>query len=91
MMLAIYSAGWEVEAPLFFALPPLPRVMLICKSRLWLPREGEILIIYLCWQRQIAEAITVLSRVYSTVYLLTKILEVMYCIRAMFIFECAMD
>jgi hypothetical protein len=25
-MLAIYSAGWEVDAPLFFALPPLPRV-----------------------------------------------------------------
>jgi hypothetical protein len=59
MMLAIYSAGWEVDAPLFFALPPQPRVC----ADLWgmqisfVAAKGEDLD-YLCWQRQIAEAIT---------------------------------
>jgi hypothetical protein len=61
-MLAIYSVGWEVDAPLFFALPPLPRVYGDLQISFVAAKGGGDLD-YLCWQRQIAEAI--LSRVYS--------------------------
>jgi hypothetical protein len=86
IMLAIYSVGWEVDAPLFFALPPLPRVYGDLQISFVAAKGGEILIICVGSGR--------LQRRYFhvfTVYFLTRILQRMYCIRAMFIFECVID
>jgi hypothetical protein len=92
MMLAIYSAGWKVDAPLFFALPPLPRV----DADLWgmqisfvaAKAQGGEDLDYLCWQWQIAEAITFTCLQYISLQEFRRPCTV---IRVMFIFEYVMD
>jgi len=81
MMLAIYSAGWEVDAPLFFALPPPPRVcadlwgmqisFVAARGKIWIICAGSGRL-----QRRL------FSRVYGLHILLTRILQMMYCLRA---------